>query len=128
MAAMEGPSSEAFFPHDGRGAAGVPGRGVRCLRLFTYLHRVYERRKGEMHIDTLAVASSCALSLSALKKHEEAALLQDCLCEASGCQVGVFFFLGGGGAGSDIGELAGEVGQLAYAIRDREPWLQGKLC
>ncbi|CAJ1335913.1 unnamed protein product, partial [Effrenium voratum] len=58
-------------------ALAAEGQHAEALKLFTYLHRVYERRKGEMHIDTLAVASSCALSLSALKKHEEAALLQE---------------------------------------------------
>lgn len=47
------------------------------LRLFEYLHGIYCRKKGETHLDTLALASSWALSLHFLQRHEEAAELQD---------------------------------------------------
>ena len=51
--------------------------GNEVLRLFEYLHGIYCRKKGETHLDTLALASSWALSLHFLQRHEEAAELQD---------------------------------------------------
>ena len=46
------------------------------VRLFEYLHGVYCRKKGEIHLDTLAVASAWSLSLHCLQRHQEAAELQ----------------------------------------------------
>ena len=51
--------------------------GNEVLRLFEYLYGIYCRKKGETHLDTLALASSWALSLHFLQRHEEAAELQD---------------------------------------------------
>ena len=45
-------------------------------RLFEYLQTVYNRKKGESHMDTLAVCSAWALSLCALGKHDDAATFQ----------------------------------------------------
>jgi hypothetical protein len=47
------------------------------VRLFEYLHGVYCRKKGEIHLDTLAVASAWSLSLHCLQRHQEAAELQE---------------------------------------------------
>eukprot|EP00434_Breviolum_minutum_P015096 symbB.v1.2.013309.t1/scaffold938.1/size150240/2 len=58
-------------------ALAAEGKNAEAAKLFEYLHGIYCRKKGETHLDTLALASSWALSLHFLQRHEEAAELQE---------------------------------------------------
>ncbi|CAK9028604.1 Sulfhydryl oxidase 1 (Quiescin-sulfhydryl oxidase 1) (OsQSOX1) [Durusdinium trenchii] len=58
-------------------AMAAEGQHREAVKLFAYLHKIYQRKKGDTHLDTLAVASARALSLHALGSHADAAELQE---------------------------------------------------